>query len=94
MEAIDAFHDYYGLHLIKNKPIKEHFPMDEQESATRRMGLNIDECNELDATMKKRERDSCLQYLSILKAEKTGHVAVHVHLPINEKPLARLGVTG
>ena len=32
MEQIDAFHDYYGLHLIKNKPIKEHFPMDEKES--------------------------------------------------------------
>ena len=82
LEAIDAFHDYYGLHLIKDKHIKEHFPMEEQESVERRAGLGPEECNELDAEMKRRERDSCLQYLNILKAEKTGHVQVHVHLPL------------
>lgn len=82
MEAIDAFHDYFGLHLIKSKPVKEHFPMDERESIERRAGLSIQECNELDAAVKKSERDSCLQYLNILKAEKTGHISVHVHLPI------------
>jgi transcription elongation factor SPT6 len=81
-EVIDAFHDYYGLHLIKDKPIKEHFPMDENEAAQRRIGLGPEECNELDAEMKRRERDSCLQFLNILKAEKTGHINVHVHLPL------------
>ncbi len=81
-EVIDAFHDYFGLHLIKDKPIKEHFPMDESESAERRAGLGPEECNELDTEMKRRERESCLQYLNILKAEKTGHVQVHVHLPL------------
>lgn len=84
LDTIDAFHDYYGLHLIKDKPIKEHFPMDENESAERRRGLTPEECNELDAEMKRRERDSCLQYLNILKAEKTGHIHVHVHLPLAE----------
>lgn len=84
MDTIDAFHDYYGLHLIKDKPVKEHFPMEESESVTRRAGLTPEECNELDAEMKRRERDSCLQYLNILKAEKTGHIHVHVHLPLAE----------
>lgn len=84
LEAIDAFHDYYGLHLLKDKPIKEHFPMDEKESAEHRKSLTPEECNELDAEMKRRERESCFQYLNILRAEKTGHVHVHVHLPLGD----------
>ena len=84
LDTIDAFHDYYGLHLLKDKPIKEHFAMDENESMERRKGLTPEECNELDTEMKRRERSSCLQYLNILKAEKTGHVHVHVHLPLAE----------
>jgi transcription elongation factor SPT6 len=84
MDAIDAFHDYYGLHLIKSKPIKEHFPLDEKESIEKKSALGPEECKELDSEMKKRETDSCLQYLNILKAEQTGHVAVHVHLPLLE----------
>jgi transcription elongation factor SPT6 len=84
IEIIDAFHDYYGLHLIKNKPIKEHFPMDEKESIEKRAGLGAEECKELDKEMKKRERESCLQYLNLLKAESTGHVSAHVHLPLQE----------
>jgi transcription elongation factor SPT6 len=83
-EMIDAFNDYYGLHLIKNKGIKEHFPMDEKESAEKRAMLGPDECRELDREMKKREHDSCLQYLRILKAEHTGHISAHVHLPLLE----------
>lgn len=84
MDVIDAFHDFFGLHLIKDKPVKEHFPMDESESAERRAGLSPEECNELDAEMKRRERESCLQFLNIIKAEKTGHLHVHIHLPLAE----------
>jgi transcription elongation factor SPT6 len=84
-EAIDAFHDYFGLHLIKNKPVKQHFPMDENEAMEKKASLDPEVCKELDAEMKKREKDSCLQYLNILKAEKTGHIAVHVHLPLMEE---------
>jgi transcription elongation factor SPT6 len=86
METIDAFHDYYGLHLIRNKPIKEHFPMEEQESTLRKSNLGPAECAELDKEMAKRERQSCLQYLQLLKAESTGDVEVHVHLPLLETP--------
>ncbi|CAJ1945658.1 unnamed protein product [Cylindrotheca closterium] len=84
-EIIDAFHDYYGLHLIKDKGVKEHFPMDEKEAAEKKAMLGPDECRELDREMKKREHESCLQYLRILKAEHTGHISVHVHLPLKEQ---------
>lgn len=86
MEAIDAFHDYYGLHLIRNKPVKEHFPMDETEMELRKMNLGPAECAEMDSEMAKRERNSCVQYLHLLKAEQTGDVEVHVHLPLVDTP--------
>ncbi|CAB9510636.1 Ty 6 homolog [Seminavis robusta] len=86
MEFIDAFHDYYGLHLIRNKPIKEHFPMDETESELRKSNLSPAECAELDKEMAKRERQSCLQYLRLMKAEATNDVEVHIHLPLLESP--------
>jgi transcription elongation factor SPT6 len=86
MEVIDAFHDYYGLHLIRNKPVKEHFPMDEDESEVRKANLTPGECAELDNEMAKRQRQSCLQYLHLMKAEATGDVEVHVHLPLLETP--------
>lgn len=86
MESIDAFHDYYGLHLIHNKPVKEHFPLDEQESEMRKASLGPAECTELDKEMHKRERDSCLQYIQLLKAETTGDVEIHIHLPLLETP--------
>ena len=81
MGAIDAFHEYYGLHLLKEKPVKEHFPMDESELGKRRARLNAEEVKELDAALKKKEIDSCIQYLSLLKAERSGDIALQVHLP-------------
>jgi transcription elongation factor SPT6 len=86
METIDAFHDYYGLHLIRNKAVKEHFPMEAEESEMRKMNLGPAECAELDKEMQKRERQSCLQYINLLKAESTGDVEIHVHLPLMETP--------
>ena len=85
LEEIDAFHDYYGVHLIRGKPVKDHFPMDENEAFTRRVGMSAAEINELDREMKKREKESCLQYLTILKAESTGDISLHVHLPLLER---------
>ena len=81
-EEIDAFNEYYGLHLIRNKPVKEHFPMDEKESDSRLDGLGIQERLAHAAEMKKRENESCLQYLNILKAEQTGNISVTVHMPL------------
>jgi len=86
METIDAFHDYYGVHLIHNKPVKEHFPVDSDELAMRKGNMGPAECAELEKEMTKRERNSGLQYLNVLKAEATGDVEVHVHLPLLETP--------
>jgi len=79
--AIDAFHEYYGLHLLHNKPVKEHFPMDEAELGKRRARLNAEEVKELDAELKKKERNSCIQYLNLLKGERSGDISLQVHLP-------------
>jgi transcription elongation factor SPT6 len=86
MEDIDAFHDFYGLHLIRNKPVKAHFPMDLQEMEARKAELSPSDQAELEREMKSRHRDSCLQYLHILKAEQSGDTSVHVHLPFLEQP--------
>ena len=85
-ELIDAFHEYYGLHLIKEKPVKEHFPVDEKEARERKIGMGPEAQNEFDTEMKKRERESCLLYMNLLKAEQTGHISVHIHLPLQEIP--------
>lgn len=85
IENIDAFHDYYGLHLIKGKPVKEHFPLSEVEMEARKANLGPLERQELDSEMKEREKTSCLQYLNILKAEQTGDISVHVHIPLIEQ---------
>jgi len=81
LDTIDAFHEYYGLHLIKNKPIKEHFPMEGKEIEARKDHLGPEERRELDLEMKKREEESCLQFLRIVEAEHFGHINVHVHVP-------------
>jgi len=86
MDEIDAFHDFYGLHLIRNKPVTDHFPPDGKEMAERKSQLSAGERLEFDLEMKKRQRQSCLQYLNILKAEASGDVTVHVHLPFLEQP--------
>lgn len=81
LAAIDAFHEYYGLHLIRDKPVKEHFPPDQAELERRRVRLNAEELKELDTELKKREANSCIQYLNLLKAERSGDITVQVHLP-------------
>lgn len=85
LDEVDAFHDYYGLHLIRDKPAKDHFPMDEEESNARKANLGAAERNEHDLEAKKRQRESCLQYLNVLKAEQAGFLKVHVHLPLREQ---------
>ena len=84
MDNIDAFHDCYGLHLIRGKPVRDHFPLSDEEGAMRRSGMSEAERNELDRVMSERERQSCTQYLHLLKAEKTGYLAIHIHLPLLE----------
>ena len=80
--SIDAFHEYHGLHLIKEKAIKEHFPMDEEEQESRKMGLSAEEQKKVDEKAEKQEHESCTQYLRILKAERSGDINVNVHLPM------------
>lgn len=82
---IDAFHEYYGLHLIRNKPAKEHFPLEEKDSEARCALLGAGERSEFRLEMKKREKEGCVQYLNILKAERTGDISVFVHLPLLEQ---------
>ncbi|GAX13330.1 transcription elongation factor SPT6 [Fistulifera solaris] len=85
LDVIDAFHDYYGIHLIFAKPVKEHFPVDADEAQRRKDILGPSEQKEYDNEMTERQRRSCLQYLNVLKAEQTGLVSLHVHLPLKEK---------
>ncbi len=78
---IDAFHEYYGLHLLKEKPVKDHFPMNQTDLAKRNSRLNAEEVKEFDANLKKKETDNCIQYLNLLKAERSGDITLQVHLP-------------
>jgi transcription elongation factor SPT6 len=86
LTSIDAFHDYYGLHLIRNKPGKEHFPLDENDMEARGAHLGAGERSEFLLESRKREKESCVQYLNVLKAERTGDISVFVHLPLLEQP--------
>jgi transcription elongation factor SPT6 len=81
LENIDPFHEFYGLHLLRNKSVKDHFPVDSQELEQKIGYYEIDDRTELEAKIRSIERDSCIQYMNILKAERSGHVKYHVHLP-------------
>lgn len=81
LQNIDAFHEYYGLHLLRNKHVKDHFPTALAELERKRQRLNAEELKELDADLKKQETNSCIQYLNLLKAERSGDITVQVHLP-------------
>ena len=85
LDSIDPFHEFYGLHLLRNKRVKDHLPADEKETEIKKTGLNSDERKEFDDKLKRIERDSCMQYMNILKGEKGGHLKLHIHLPfVNE----------
>ena len=85
IEEIDAFHEDYGIHLIKAKPLKDHFPASDDE--IKELQANHTTLKAKDSVLidlKKREEESCTQYLKILKAEQSGTISVHVHLPLVE----------
>ncbi|KAI2503011.1 Death-like domain of SPT6 [Fragilaria crotonensis] len=85
LENIDVFSEYYGVHLIRGKPVKDHFPLSDRAkemrytSAGHLMGSPAGQ--ELEAEIKQVERNSCLQFLRILEAEHLGLISVHVHMP-------------
>lgn len=81
LDSIDPFHEFYGLHLLRNKSVKDHFPPDERETEMKKTGLNSEERKEFDDKLKRVERDSCMQYTNLLKAERGGHLKFHIHLP-------------
>ena len=82
LDTIDYFHEFYGLHLLRNKKVKDHFYPDAQEYDRECLGFSVEEREELEEKIKNTEKQSCLQYLNVLKAEKTGLVKVHIHLPL------------
>ena len=79
--AIDAFHEHYGLHLLREKPVRDHFPADPAELERKRQRLNAEEAAEMEKNLRKAESDSCLRYLSLLKADRSGDISLQVHLP-------------
>lgn len=79
LHQIHAFHEYYGLQLIKEKPVSEHFRDEENE---KRMDVMTPEDREsMIVELRKRERNSCLQYLRLMRAESSGDLHVELHLP-------------
>jgi transcription elongation factor SPT6 len=84
MDSIDFFHEYYGLHLIHNKKVADHFYPSEKELEMKSMGFSAEERKEMNERTKVVERQCCLQYLNVMKAEKTGHVKVDIHLPFTK----------
>lgn len=76
-EAIDAFHDYFGLHLIRQKPVTDHFLLAQDGTLSQKKRLSSSEKKEFHKKM----TASCLQFLNLLKAERSGLISVHIHLP-------------
>lgn len=85
IEEIDAFHEYYGLQLIHNKPVQDHFPLDQAEIQERKSNRGPEECREIEMELQEQHKNSCIQYLSIFKAQRTGHITVSIHLPVLEE---------
>lgn len=83
-DNIDAFHDFYGIHLINAKPIKEHFFTAESSTDSRKFGMTNVEYKEYELEMRERVKVSCLQYLNVLKAEQAGDITIQVHLKMKE----------
>jgi len=82
VDVIDPFHEYYGLHLLRNKKVKDHFHPNERELQQQVFGYSVEDVKELNEKLKSNEKQSCIQYLNIMKAEKSGHIKVHIHLPL------------
>lgn len=79
--SIDAFHEFYGLHLLRDKPVRDHFPSDPAELERKRQRLDAEEAADLERNLRKAESDSCLRYLSLLRADRSGDISLQVHLP-------------
>jgi len=81
IDTNDPFHEFYGLHLLRNKKVKDHFYPDEEEMEMETMGFTVDERKEKDEKVRNIQKQSCLQYMNVMKAEKSGHLNVFIHLP-------------
>ncbi len=86
IDAIDPFHEFYGLQLLRNKKVKDHFHPDEEEMELETMGFTVDERKEKDEKVRSLQKLSCLQYMNVMKAEKGGHLKVYIHLPAPDDP--------
>lgn len=74
LQEIDAFHKYYGAHLIRNKPVQAHFLLD------------LDNPPKMDDDKKTLMEDSRLLFLKILNAEREGLITIHLHLSLLGDP--------
>lgn len=84
LETIDPFHEMYGLHLLRNKRAKDHFPDIHEDFKSDIMALDETGRKESMAKLNSMRRQSCFQYMRILKAELGGYVKHYIHLPFND----------
>lgn len=80
LHNIHSHHEYYGLHLIKGKLVADHFPAEDKEEQM--YGLSLEERNQMNEDLKKLEKESCLQFLRILEAVRSGDVTAQIHMPL------------
>lgn len=88
LDSIDAHHEFYGLHLLRNKNISDHFPVNPNEVDFMSSSFSTEEKKDRNEGKKQQQHESCLQYLNILKAERTGYLKHFVHLPLSENEMA------
>jgi transcription elongation factor SPT6 len=78
LSIIDTFHEHYGLHLIREKPIKDHFA--DSELMLTQHSPHYDR-RDIEDELRRKEKESCLQFLRLTKAERAGFIKMKIHLP-------------
>jgi len=78
LSMIDTFHEHYGLHLIREKPVKDHFADAELLAHTH---LDPISRREMEEDLRRKEKESCLQFLRLTKAERAGFIKIKLTLP-------------
>jgi len=82
LATIDTFHEHYGLHLIRQKPIRDHFADD---FMMQQPGIDESQKTIMMEGMRRKEKESCLQFLRAWKAHLAGFITLKVHLPDGSK---------
>jgi len=82
LATIDTFHEHFGLHLIHEKPVREHFA---DPDLLQQPGISESQRKALEEGLRKKEKESCLQFLRAWKAQSGGFIKLKVHLPVGNK---------